>query len=402
MNSGEPPWKQLVPLAPLCGRLFTGCAVLIVLELLAAPVIGSLHPDDGLLRAFLERNFLLNANATAKFLRGELYIEPDPVLGWRNRPLASSGNLSFDRHGSRSHNGIGGGARKETRVVFLGDSRMYGGEGVLGNETINAQLEDGEIETLNFASPDYSLDQCFLAMRQAGDRFAPDAYALGVGSNPGRLLACHFPPFYDASVLPRLKPRIALTGGAMRVIVPPYASILRGFPNNPALTEFLRDHDPYYFRLTRFKREWAWKWTPFLSVASRFVTPTGLASRAHELPGAIRTEEARLAKAILIAARDYARNTGAELIAVAFATMDEASSPSAEYDQTLRLLEELRIPAVDARNEFRRHPADPAELYYDDLHFTAEGNRLVADAIGRLLRGSGPKAEITRAADWPE
>lgn len=132
-------------------------------------------------------------------LRNRVYFaEPDPLLGWRNRPGASGpygGNefrtrVTIDGHGqrgSRPHRPDR--AAGSWRVALLGDSQAWG-DGVGDDETFAALLEDragrAGLEVLNFACPGYGSDQELLVLGRDVPPWSPDVVvvAVYVGNDP--------------------------------------------------------------------------------------------------------------------------------------------------------------------------------------------------------------------------
>ncbi|MGC9329757.1 MAG: hypothetical protein ACP5I1_19135, partial [Candidatus Hinthialibacter sp.] len=303
MQQEKPFWMQITSSLKRGRRFFIVCLILIALEVTLSPLLAYWVSDARLLRDYLNQNFFQTYKQTGQFLAGKLHIELDEIQGWRNRPTAIKGNIRFDEYGSRSHHGVNPPARKKWRLIFLGDSRMMGSEGISNEQTINAFIENAGVETLNFSSPDYSLDQSFLTMQAVHEQFQPDAYVIGVGSQPGRLLRCLFLPFSDISILPRLKPRFLNHHEKLDLLIPPYRKLLQNFPDHPDLIPYLEQHDGLFYRFQRFKQEKIWRLTPFLS----FMTKSWKTIGRHfgwnpKNPTSVETNE-KLTAALLEAAR---------------------------------------------------------------------------------------------------
>jgi hypothetical protein len=126
-------------------------------------------------------------------MRNRIYFaEPDPLLGWRNRPNASGpyGSEEFTTTVTINAAGQRGPlyptARKPgtRRMVILGDSQAWG-DGVEDNETFAALLDHSMPEVLNFSCPGYGTDQELLVLDQIAARYAPDVVlvALFVGND---------------------------------------------------------------------------------------------------------------------------------------------------------------------------------------------------------------------------
>lgn len=366
-------------------RFFIVCLLLIAFELSLSPVLAYFVSDARLLRDYLEQNFFQTYKQTAQFLSGELHIEPDEIRGWRNRPEAIKGNIRFDEYGSRSRHGVNPHSQEKTRMIFLGDSRMLGGDGVTNEQTINAFVETGGIETLNFSSPDYSLDQSFLTMQAAQESFQPDVYVIGIGSQPGRLLRCLFLPFFDISILPRMKPRFLDHHSKLDLLVPPYRRLLQHFPDNPDLIPYLKEHDGLFHRFQRFKKEKVWRMTPFLAFMTKCwkaVSDRYGRNVANPIEGGNNKE---LTSALLDATRQFAQSRKARLIYIVFAKQSEIHGNSTWYDETIAQVRRHNILFVDTRLLFRQYPGLVDELYLDDLHFSPRGNQIIAMVISHMM-----------------
>ncbi len=373
-------WRQFGRILLRNYKLFLFGGVAVIFELLLSPILASYYSEVDFFKAYLEQNFYQTYQETAKFLNGELYIEMDETRGWRNRPNAISGNIFFDQYGSRSHGGISA-TSKKTRIIFAGDSRILGGNAVSNSETMNALLENEEIETLNFASPDYSLDQSFLTMQEAVNQFSPDGIVIGIGSNPGRMLDCHFLPFYDLSILPRLKPCYEYEENELKLRIPPYRKLLENFPDNPELLDYLSKYDGLYFRFANFKREKLWKLTPFLACFSKLRSAV---SSCFEKEQKIYNNQ-KLLESLIEKTRNYAVQNNITLIYVLFARRSEVEGNSIYYERTEKILRANSIYFVDTQLLFHQYPGEVIELYADELHCTAQGNQIMALILRNML-----------------
>lgn len=366
-------------------RFLIICLLLIAFELSLSPILTYFVSDSRLLRDYLEQNFFQTYKQTDQFLSGKLHIEPDEIRGWRNRPAAIKGNIQFDKYGSRSHHGIDPQSPKKMRIVFVGDSRMLGGDGITNEQTINAFIENSGIEALNFSSPDYSLDQSFLTMQAVQESFQPDVYVIGIGSQPGRLLRCLFLPFFDISILPRMKPRFVDHNPRLELLVPPYRRLLQHFPENPDLIPYLKKKDGLFYRFQRFKREKVWKLTPFLAFMTKCWKATGNRFGWFEKNPIGEEKNEELTAAILDATKQFTQNRKIRLIYVVFVKQSEINGNSTCYENTIEIMKRHNLLFVDTRLLFRQYPGLIDELYLDDLHFSPRGNQLIAMVISHMI-----------------
>lgn len=387
-NENEPlVWNQIKPCLKHARKFILACFCCVGIEILLSPAIQSRYTEVGFLEAYLEQNFFQTYREVQNFLDGELYIELDDRLGWRNRANAVSGTIVFDEFGSRSNRGITIENPKPWRVVFLGDSRIYGGNGVENDETINAFLENDEIETLNFGSPDYSLDQSYLSMEGISQSYHPNVFVIGIGSKPGRLLDCHFLPFFDLSILPRLKPRLLWSDHRLVPQIPDYRALLANFPDNQELLDYLKTHDGHYRRFAEFKRRQIWNCTPFLSIFSQ------LKNRFNETAGLAHTDSMQwenrvLTEEIIKASKMFCDEREIKLVYLVFASRTEIQSGHPVYDEVIQFLRGEGVVFVDTRLLFSQYPGAKDRLFTDDIHCSAEGHRLIAYVLSHMLASS--------------
>ena len=121
-------------------------------------------------------------------MRNRVYFaEPDPLLGWRNRPgfAGPYGGDEFltwvtiNEHGQRGPSHPVERVAGKRRIAVLGDSQTWG-DGVADDETFVALLDGGSTEVLSFATPGWGTDQQLLALDNQAARFAPDVVVLAL------------------------------------------------------------------------------------------------------------------------------------------------------------------------------------------------------------------------------
>ena len=190
-------WKQARPFLRYSRRFFCIAVALFLSELALVPVFSSWLPESWFLGYFLTWRVVKTSEL---IINGEDIVEVDDVCGWRNRPnsVDKLERIFYDQYGSRSHGGIEIGGRKKRRIVFLGDSRINGWAKVKNHQTINAYLENDTIETLNFGTELFGLDQSYLAMPRIVDRFQPDVFVIGIDLEEFNFLDSTYLPFTPA------------------------------------------------------------------------------------------------------------------------------------------------------------------------------------------------------------
>lgn len=121
-------------------------------------------------------------------MRNRVYFaEPDPLLGWRNRPgLAGpyGGDefltwVTINPDGQRGPSHPFARVAGKRRIAVLGDSQTWG-DGVADDETFIALLDGGDTELLSFATPGWGTDQQLLVLDNQAARFRPDVVVLAL------------------------------------------------------------------------------------------------------------------------------------------------------------------------------------------------------------------------------
>ncbi|HEY8515359.1 MAG TPA: SGNH/GDSL hydrolase family protein [Candidatus Binatia bacterium] len=119
-------------------------------------------------------------------MRNRVYFaQPDPLLGWRNRPGVAGpyGGDEFLTWVTINPAGQRGPLHPvervpgRRRIAFLGDSQTWG-DGVADNQTFVARLDGGDTEALSFSCPGWGTDQQLLALRSDAQRYRPDVVVL--------------------------------------------------------------------------------------------------------------------------------------------------------------------------------------------------------------------------------
>ena len=158
---------------------------------LAAVVLGLIVLETGFRVAQVARDYRawIGGAPRAQKASERAFCRYDPVLGWRNIPGARVADAFGDGVGV-AINGQGFRAAGEAdaavppgknRLICLGDSFTFG-HGVSAEESWPAQLAamNPTLDVLNWGTNGYGLDQMFLLYRMNGDRFAHQAVLLAL------------------------------------------------------------------------------------------------------------------------------------------------------------------------------------------------------------------------------
>lgn len=378
-------WRAVGRFRIGAGLFLLVCLAAVLAELLIVQLAPMFIPSTWYLKHYLAPEGL---ELPAKFLRGELYNEPDDLRGWRNKPGGSAGPVKFDRFGSRSCQGVGPEKSDKLRVVMVGNSLVNGWVGVTNCQTINAFLENDRVETLNFGVMGYALDQFYLDLKRIIPRHRPDVVVIGLDSNSGKFLDALYLPFFWAKedTVPFIKPRFLLDTTGLHLIVPPYAELLRNIPDNPALVEYLRQYDPQYTHFDRFTR---WGLTPVMRTVGRLGHNLRWRLNRRVREKSVNWE---LAQALFREIVDLTEREKVRLICLLMPGKVEVEQahPKA-YGFMLDYLRTFKnIDVIDVRQTFRFSTEwSHEELFFDEEHFSVQGNELVAGEIKKLLPLAG-------------
>lgn len=363
--------------------------ILFAVEVATVALAPLLIPDATYLRLYLGRRA---RERTARFLAGggDMLVY-DAAAGWRNRPDFSRERWSTDSLGSRSSHGVARERSTPVRLLLVGNSLVNGGTDVTGSETIAALLEDTVVEAVNFGTMMYSLDQMYLAYRSDLYRLEANVVVVGLSEDPGEGLTNRYLPFRYRSEtnVPLLKPRFALTDSGLALLpVPPKDAYARLIESGDIL-DSLRGTDAYYDQFTRFRR---FGLTPVATGVWR------LYEHASNLRRLLAEADSTLPLSVALMQRfaDEGRSHGAQVVFVMLPREPLVFPPwwrrwlPDHYAHAVAELRRHGFTLLDGREVLRRARRSASELYAGE-DYTPAGNRVIADAVRRLLgRSAGP------------
>lgn len=391
MSGQAPPanWSALRPLRKLVRPAVYFCVLTVAMELLGFFVLPKVLPESLYFWKMLPINAVLYAK---EYVEGERSIEPDLELGWSNRPNSEFLNGSYDSLGSRSCKGIDPERPKPIRALFVGDSRIHGDDIITNDTTINAFLEDDTIETLNFASASYRLDQCYLAEKRWLERLHPQALVVGVDSTPGGALDSVFMPFISlSSSRPILKPRAFIDGDQLRWFFPDSASLLRDVPSVGVLLDTLKEYDNGYENFEWYKRHNCLLLLGIWQKLCKKIDKYSGHSKELDLMRESNTKCCILARRIIAEMKAYADEHSVQLIFVLTPIRDEyEDGHTHEYCECLSTLHSLDVQVLDVLKLLEQSQDDVNNVYLDSLHFTPKIHKLIADALREMILRDRP------------
>lgn len=382
----HPLTKHTVRLRRGAPVVFHTVLFLFTLEIAVAFVAPALVPDRLYLRSYLSdkaeeqmRNIIEDRTP---------YLEWDDVLGWKNRPNSGQDKWQIDAHGARTTRPVPVERDGLRRILFLGNSLTNGGMHVENTETISALLEDSTTETLNFATMLYSVDQMLLSYQHELRKFKPDVLVVGIRDDPFPALRSRYIPFLSRAEvnMPFVKPRLVSASDSLVLIPPPPRAEFSRLLDGSAFLGELRETDGYYGEFARYERfgltpisNTIWKTSKRIRNLVRLLRP-------------IDDDDARLLIQIMSALTVEAEGDGVDVVFMLLPKQEITFPPlwrrglADHYGQLLSMLQDNGYPVLDARAALRDSGYSAPEAYYrDGVHFTPAGNRVVAEALRRLI-----------------
>ena len=324
----------------------------------------------------------------------------DSELGWRPRPGFGSWNCNVNAQGLRGSRTYGPvPAPGILRVAVFGDSLVFGydmAEGDCWPAVIERLFP--EIEVPNYGVLGYGLDQAYLRYKAEGRQLAPKVVV--IGCTPAVNLRCVsvYGPFINNRPRsdPMTKPRFFLDGqGGLTLFPNPIRSqqeLERAIrERNPilALGRYDESYRPGVYEnplceYSAMVRLLCW-------VGSR--VETKLVHRYREYEGGLlnpSVESFKVAVAILDRFAADVESEGATSVVALWAepaTVERSRRGQPPTYQPLReALEARGIAYLDTADAFRDAPGEWQAWFHDEIHFSAAGNRIVAEWLGQRLR----------------
>jgi hypothetical protein len=328
------------------------------------------------------------SESTRRFLADkDEFLVYDPIVGWHNRPNVSRDKWQTDELGSRSAHRFDLVNLKPRRILFLGDSRVNGGTGVKGDETISAYSEDSLTQTINLGTMLYSLDQIYLAY--ISNQYCYDANFVVVGIQgdvePG--LINRYIPFRDRYEvnMPYFKPRFELSDTGVVLLPQPSKAAFERILDSADLLDTIKTTDKYYSKFAEFRQ---FGLTPIASgvwfISSKIRNlwrlangETGISPLEIELLRHMKKTVTEHNASLIFIVFPEQRQT--------FPSWWRAKMPDYYRQMVIELIKD-GYKILDARQVLRDSHRMPWELYASDgIHLKPEGNRILANALRILI-----------------
>lgn len=366
-------------------------------------------PNTWYLQAYLSDTAIEKTN---EFLNNASALVPSNTRGWENRPGFERGEWVIDEFGGRHHRKFTLDKPANTvRTLFLGSSLINGSNAVDNHGTISALFENQyqmlhssrknqlHLEAMNFATMMYTLDQIRI---QIPDLLylGPDQLIIGLHEDPSAGLKSVYIPFRLPSEenMPFVKPFFSYGNDQLQQHSAPLWSLAS--LDQQALNEF-KAHDDYYYEFSRFSH---FSFMPITDYMSRTVIRgANMLDYFNESPS-----DFMLIRALMADIQAIADQQNIEVSYLYLPTQRSLVRPHVwkvipdYYQNRLKWLQaewspeeitKIKQPpltqqphVIDVRRSFRESGLPASKLYIGDgLHFTRQGNSLIAEAILKAL-----------------
>jgi len=371
--------------------LFCSILILLCIEFTAIIIAPLIVPPQVYLKHYLKEG---TQKSTIDFLNNESLLIPDEATGWRSHPNVKMHNWETDQYGSRSNSSFSSKPSNKSRVIFLGSSMINGGTGVTNGETISAYVDSQNIETLNFGTMLFSLDQSFQLLKEIS-RYKPTTVILGLDSDPISGLTSMYVPFRDRreTNIPFLKPRFVFDeSGELKIISIKPGNLVNIFTDRSIL-RYLEKFDRYHENFNYHSR---FGYTPLAAGLNAFLKKGNKFLKYQNGD----PEGERIFFELIKKAHSFAKKNQINLILLsmpAAATMRSTGIRQYFTDHyTLRLkkLDSLNYRVIDAKEIFEQSNVSISELFSEDgVHFTAFANKLIAKHLTNELPNIEPNID---------
>ena len=307
-------------------------------------------------------------------MQEESHANYDPDLGWSNRPNLRLSNL-YEPGTTFTTNAQGFRAREDYgtavppgkyRIVCLGDSFTMG-YGMGDADTYPAQMErlHAALQTVNMGQGGYGLDQDYLWYKRDGARLDADLLVFAVIAHDVYRMAGN-------KFIGYAKPTLRASGGELQVDNTPVAKTWIFRTPWRRCTTFARS--------TALGRLAAWLVHSAPAPSSEFYGKTS--------PEVLAAGELAITDLAELSARKRQK-----FLLVYLPSSDLlAHEPTSEARWLQMVAERHSIPFVNLVGDFGRLPPwEIAPLFRPDFHYSASGNRFVAETLLQRIRELFPQ-----------
>ncbi|OQX86001.1 hypothetical protein B6D60_06980 [candidate division KSB1 bacterium 4484_87] len=378
-------WQIVLQFTRQSQRIFLALIFVLAAEVAFSGVLTWIFPETWYLRSFLSWELM---QRTRDFLAGRFEIVADEKLGWRNQPGYIGEKIQFDEFGARAEIRTTPQNRRKNRVILLGDSRINGGDKISAENTISGFLKDKNIETLNFGTPYFSLDQIYLSLMEKTKQFSPDIVVVGLSGENTKLLDCLYLPFCDTGVkFALVKPRFVLKKEHLILIQPNILEFLEDIPASIEPLAFFHRYDDHYQKFEKFKKQ---QFTPLLGLIHllkmRFEKQGDATYQGNSLHQKTSLANKELANALLQSMQIYAHEWNFRIILLLLPEKYEfeIATDNSAYSELRELAQLNQFNFIDGLKILQKEGI--SSLSSDGFYFTPEANRIIADSLKKFCK----------------
>ena len=324
------------------------------------------------------------------------YIVHDELLGWSIKPNGQSSLYSANEHGLRGPlaQTIADQTNK-IRIAAFGDSFVHGDEVKL-NETWTQQLQalETSIDVLNFGVPGYGTDQSLLRYQRDGKKLSPEIVLIGFMTDNVKRNVNTFRPFYSPRTqIPMTKPRYILRGSDIKLIDNPFklrSDYTKLITQQQETLIRLSQHDFFYGHNYSYSRL-------HISATYRLLTVLKLLYMDPRQPISFgqrlnpESEAFHVTIKLLEEFYKIAESNDSTPVIVLFPTIDDLKLQQPAYSDLTRIIRQNNWQVIDLFEHLKKIEADQdiSELFAPGLHYSQQGNKLVAQYIHDFLKEKG-------------
>lgn len=318
----------------------------------------------------------------------------DPTLGWTYRPGYAAGPDTLNREGMRSSREYSPSPSDSLpRIAAFGNSFVYCTE-VSNDECWSSQLEAGwRVEALNYGVGGYGTDQSFLRYLADGREYEPSTVLVGFAPVNLRRTVNRYRRFLSPLEGPWFKPRFRIVGDELRLIPSPIetaadARLLLDDPERVirfGVSDYWYEPAIYEHRLYRLSATYRLFANVWIRLQRRYFDDDRFYA-----DGLFRTESEafELQLRLMTEFADSITAAGATPVFLFLPTMEDVSRWSRGeppvYAPLWWQLEAEGFSLVDPIQALA-DAAPHSKLFAPGGHYSAEGNRILAEVLARAL-----------------
>lgn len=321
------------------------------------------------------------------------YIIHDENLGWTIKPNGQSALYTANEHGLRGPiaQTISNHTNK-IRIAAFGDSFVHGDEVHL-RDTWTQQLQqlENSLEVLNFGVPGYGTDQSLLRYNHNADNFSPDIVLIGFMSDNVKRNVNTFRPFYSPRTqIPMSKPRYILKNNTLELIDNAFTSrsdYKKLLDDQQQTLIKLSKHDFFYahpYQHSRLHLSATYRLLTVLKLL--YLNPRDPIMNGQQLNP--HSEAFQITVKTLEKFYQVAETNNSTPVIILFPTLEDLNAEIPAYSELIPIIDRYNWHVIDLYDHLKgdRSRDEISQLFAPGLHYSNEGNKLVAQYIHEFLK----------------